>query len=161
MEFILLLILGLVIYWFIRLHNRIVPMSERCKSLSANITTEEYRKTVTFERFLEMVSTGSEFEKSLVLEAARIRTNSKMNLDEKIETITRLIGGGESNPNAIAINLFQNFQKEIAETENRIQSSKKDFNVSAQILNSTIRLFPNNIACGLMKINVVEYFKHH
>jgi LemA protein len=159
MELILLIFFGLVIYWFIKLHNHIVPMSERCKSLSANIINEEHRKSATFERFLEMVITGSEFEKSLVLEAARIRTNSKMSIDEKIETVTRLIGGGESNPNAIAINLFQNFQKEIAQTENRIQYAKKDFNVSAQILNSTIRLFPNNIACWLMKIYVVEYYR--
>lgn len=139
-----IIIFAILLIWVIVLYNISVRMYEECRQLKANVGTQEKRKKDTFDKYLSMVESGAGFEKSLVIEAARIRAN-KTDIDDQIAGLNRAISGAESNPNAIAINLFQNFQVEIADTETKIQASKQKYNVSANNLNTSIKRFPNII----------------
>lgn len=62
-----------------------MPFVEECKNLKANIETEQQRKIDTFNKFSEMIAVGTDFEKTLILQAAEIRTNGVFSIDQKIE----------------------------------------------------------------------------
>jgi LemA protein len=155
-------IILVLLIWIAILYNIAVGMYEECGHLKANVGTQEKRKRDTFDKYLSMVESGAGFEKTLVIEAAKIRTSKITDIDDQISGFSRVFSGAESNPNAIAVNLFQNFQIEIADTETKIQASKQKYNIAANNLNASIKKFPNNIIYSfILRRKPVSYMSEY
>lgn len=66
----------------------------------------------------------------------------------------------ENYPQLQTNQAFLNLQAEIAETENKIAQSRRDFNKSVQLFNSHIRRFPANITASMFGFKPQGYFQN-
>ena len=71
----------------------------------------------------------------------------------------RLFAVVENYPNLKADANFRALQDELAGTENRIATSRRDYNGTVQAFNARIRQFPTNIVAGLLGFSSRDYFR--
>lgn len=69
-----------------------------------------------------------------------------------------LLSVAEAYPDLKANENFMRFQDELAGTENRIQTARRDYNEIAKTYNTQIALFPNNIFAGFFGFDKKPYF---
>ena len=79
--------------------------------------------------------------------------------DELSSTLSRLLVIVENYPNLKADANFRQLQDELAGTENRIATARKDYNDSVQIYNAKIKTFPNSIWAGMLGFSARDYFQ--
>jgi len=156
LQFIFFCILTLAILCFFT-YNKVIPLLESCKSREANINTELKRKLDVYFKFSEMLQSGSAFEKSVFLEITKLRTDTSLTLDEKIDNARNLLSVAESNPNVNSIDIYKIYQHQIAETETRVQNSRELFNDAVNEYNSIVKLFPTNIVCKILRFAPYSY----
>ncbi len=65
----------------------------------------------------------------------------------------------EAYPELKANQNFINLQDELAGTENRIATARRDYNQTARSYNTSIRRFPTNIIAGMFGFESVDYFE--
>lgn len=70
-----------------------------------------------------------------------------------------LLAVSEAYPELKANENFMRFQDELAGTENRIQTARRDYNETAKAYNTQIALFPNNIFAGFFGFDKKPYFQ--
>ena len=64
----------------------------------------------------------------------------------------------ENYPQLQASQNFVELQKEISDTENKIQSSRRFYNATVQDLNTAMQVFPKNIIATLFNFEEAEFF---
>ena len=65
----------------------------------------------------------------------------------------------ENYPDLKANTNFINLQDELAGTENRIATARRDYNEAVKSYNSLIIKFPNNIVASMFNLTKADYFK--
>ena len=65
----------------------------------------------------------------------------------------------ENYPDLKSSQNFIQLSDELAGTENRIATARRDYNNAVQTYNLTIRRFPNNLLAGMFGFETVEYFE--
>lgn len=65
------------------------------------------------------------------------------------QALSRLLVVSEQYPNLRANDAFRNLQTQLEGTENRIKTSRRDFNATVSAYNSKVRTFPMNLFAGL------------
>lgn len=70
-----------------------------------------------------------------------------------------LLAVSEAYPDLKANENFMRFQDELAGTENRIQTARRDYNETAREYNTQIALFPNNLFAGFFGFQKKPYFQ--
>jgi LemA protein len=65
----------------------------------------------------------------------------------------------ENYPDLKATQNFQDLQKQLEGTENRIAVARNDFNSAVNVYNTKVRSFPMNIFAGMFGFKVKEGFK--
>jgi LemA protein len=78
---------------------------------------------------------------------------------EITSALGRLIALGESYPDLKANQNFLELQAQLEGCENRIAVERKRFNEEAQVLNSSLRKFPNNIIASVFNFEPMSYFE--
>ncbi|MEJ2627992.1 MAG: LemA family protein [bacterium] len=73
--------------------------------------------------------------------------------------LQRLLVLRENYPELKANQNFLNLQDQLEGTENRIATERRRFNLAVQILNTTIRRFPQNIIAGIFGFTKRPYFE--
>jgi len=104
----------------------------------------------------EVLTKVSEARKNL-LSADNIQDKSKAN-DELNTAIRALMIVVEKYPDIKASTQFINLQDELAGTENRIATARKDYNRAVKKYNTKIKKFPINIIANFLSFKEVEYF---
>lgn len=70
-----------------------------------------------------------------------------------------LLAVSEAYPDLKANENFMRFQDELAGTENRIQTARRDYNEVAREYNTQVSLFPNNLFAGFFGFQKKPYFQ--
>ena len=73
--------------------------------------------------------------------------------------LSRLLAIAEAYPDLKANANFINLQDELAGTENRIATVRRDYNEAARSFNTSIRRFPSNIFAGMFGFEKADYFE--
>ena len=73
--------------------------------------------------------------------------------------LSRLLAIAEAYPDLKANTNFINLQDELAGTENRIATVRRDYNEAARSFNTSIRRFPTNIFAGMFGFEKADYFE--
>ncbi|MCK5096048.1 MAG: LemA family protein, partial [Candidatus Pacebacteria bacterium] len=50
-------------------------------------------------------------------------------------------------------------QRELSDTENKIQAARRFYNANVRDLNTAVQVFPGNIIAGMFKFEVREFFE--
>jgi LemA protein len=75
------------------------------------------------------------------------------------QTLKSLFAVAEAYPDLKANQNFLELQRELADTEDKIQASRRFYNGNVRDFNTKIQVFPNNIFAGMLGFSAREFFE--
>jgi LemA protein len=74
------------------------------------------------------------------------------------QSLGKLLAISENYPDLKANDNFKELQRELSDTENKIQASRRFYNANVRDLNMKIEMFPSNIIAGMFSFAKREFF---
>ncbi len=165
--YIVLGIVAVLIIWMVASYNGFIRFINRTKEAWADIDVQLKRRydlipnlVATVKGYATHESTA--FEKVTQARAAAMGAKT---VDEHAKTeamlgqaITGLFGIAEAYPDLKANANFAELQRELSDTENKIQAARRFYNANVRDLNTKIQVFPGNIIAGMFGFAKMEFF---
>ena len=168
MLWIILIIVIILVIWVVATYNNLVDKKNKVEDQWSQIDVVLKRRFDLIPNLVETVKGYAKHE-SETLEAvinARNSYSSAKSNDEKLKAdnqltgcLTKLFALAESYPDLKANENFNNLQKELTDTEDKIQYARQFYNDSALKYNNLCQQFPSVIVAGMFHFQKVEYFK--
>ena len=167
----LIVILVLVVVIGIALvggYNKMVSQRESVDTASANLDVMLQRRADLIPNLVNTVKGYTSHENEVIEQITTARENlinannmeEKATADEELSSaIDALMIIVENYPDLKSSQNFIQLSDELAGTENRIATARRDYNNAVQTYNLTIRRFPNNLLAGMFGFETVEYFE--
>jgi LemA protein len=159
MELIFFLLTAGVI-WLPFAYNKLTTLQEVCRAAQANVQTQLARRFDLYLKATAVLEKGSDFERGVFNDVARLRSRTDIGLEQKVTELGRLIAVAESNPNVSAVGLFGTMQTVVNDTEASLQRARETVNFETGVYNITVRKFPMNVAAKILKFEPIVYFEH-
>jgi LemA protein len=165
---ILLIIIVAVVVWAVLAYNGLVRLRNRAKEAFSDIDVQLKRR---FDLVPNLVNTvkGYAAHESTVFEKvteARAKVATGGSLKERAEsenmltqTLKTLFAVAENYPDLKANANFLELQRELSDTENKIQSARRFYNGNVRDLNTRIETFPTNIVASAFNFIKMEFFE--
>lgn len=156
----IILILVILICWFVFSYNGLVAKKQRVKEASSDILVQLKRRFDLIPNLVETVKgyTKHEAETLEKITEMRSKINDSKNIIEtdKInkeisKDIKNFLVSVEAYPELKANENFLQLQKELADTENKIQASRRFYNNIVKEYNIAIHSIPTNLVASLLK----------
>ena len=170
MEFILILmaVIAVMALWFIAIYNGLIKLKVRTDEAWSDIDVQLKRRYDLIPNLINTVK-GYAAHESGVFERvteARTRAMSAGTAAEKGQaenalsgTLKSLFAVAENYPDLKANTNFLELQRELSDTENKIQASRRFYNGNVRDLNTKIQVFPDSIVAGMLNIGKREFFE--
>ena len=170
---ILLIIVGVVglvvVLWAVGIYNKLVGLRQHLKDSWSGVDVELKRRYDLIPNLVETVK-GYASHESETLEAVIAARNTAVESTgspgQQTKDENQLIGAMrqlsvvvERYPDLKADTQFINLQGELAETENRIASSRRLYNGNVREMNNAVQTFPSVIIAGVFNFKSAEYFE--
>lgn len=164
---IVFIIIALVIIWVVTAYNRFVSLKNRTQEAWADIEVQLKRRYDLIPNLVNSVKgyathESTAFEKVTQARAAAMgaRTTGEHSKTEAMlgQAITGLFGIAEAYPDLKANTNFLELQRELSDTENKIQAARRFYNANVRDINIAIESFPSNIIAGMFKFTKMELF---
>jgi LemA protein len=162
---VLLLVLG----WVAALYNGLVRAKNSCNESWADIDTELRRRYDLIPNLVETVKGYATHEKETFERVIQARNVAVANhgspasqaKDENVlvGSLRQLFALAESYPELKANQNFLQLQAELANTEDRLQRSRRFYNGNVRDLNNRLEVFPSNIIAQMFAFRAAEYFE--
>ena len=165
---VLLLILAAVIVWFIAIYNGLIRLRVRTDEAWSDIDVQLKRR---YDLIPNLVSTvkGYASHESGVFERVTEARTAAMQAGTAAEkgaaenalsgTLKSLFAVAENYPELKANTNFLELQRELSDTENKIQAARRFYNGNVRDLNTKIQVFPDSIVAGMLNIKQREFFE--
>jgi LemA protein len=167
--YIILAVLFLLFVWFIANYNALVRLKNYCKEAWSDIDTELKRRYDLIPNLVETVKGYAKHEQEMLerVVAARNRAMAAhRTLHEQARDENALVGElkhlfavAEGYPDLKASHNFLHLQKELANTEDRIQAARRFYNANVRDLNTRIEVFPSNLIASLFGFTKEEFYE--
>ncbi|HNX26243.1 MAG TPA: LemA family protein [Phycisphaerae bacterium] len=164
-----LIVAFIVIAWFIGTYNSFVRLKQQCRESWSGIETELKRRYNLIPNLVETVKGYAAHERQtleMVIEArnraaANNGTPAQQAKDENlfINALGNLFALAENYPQLKASENFLSLQKELTNTEDRIQAARRFYNANVRDINTRIAVFPSNMIAGLFSFQPEEFFE--
>ncbi len=167
-----LIIVGVIVViligLFIARYNVMVSMSERVDAKFSDIDTQLQRRADLIPNLVNAVKGYMAHEQEAIdkVTSARTQLVNASSVADKAAANDALTGAlnnflaiAENYPDLKASANFTNLTDELAGTENRIATARRDYNDAVKDFNTTIKRFPNNICAGIFGFAEKDYFK--
>jgi LemA protein len=161
----LIVILGIVL---ISANNNLVSMEAEVDAAMANIDTNLQRRADLIPNLVNTVKGYAAHEQEAIDSVTEARANltGASTVEEKAEAdsaltaaLNNLLVIVENYPDLKASANFTQFADELAGTENRIATARRDYNSAVQSYNTAIRKFPTSLIASLFGFTQKEYFQ--
>jgi len=165
---IVLLVVVLVFFWVISVYNRLVTLKNRAKEAWADIDVQLKRRYDLIPNLVETVKGYAAHERELFEKVTEARTKAMgaQTIKEKGEaenflssTLKSLFAVAENYPDLRASTNFLELQRELRDTEDKIQAARRFYNTNARDLNIQIESFPANIIAETFRFGKIEFFE--
>ena len=165
---VVIVILLLIVIGGISSYNGLVGLSEEVDNKFATIDTMLQRRADLIPNLVNTVKGYTNQEQSVIdsVTEARAKLNNansvadKANADQELTSaLNNLLVIVENYPDLKSSENFINLQDELAGTENRIATARKDYNDAVKEYNAKIKRFPTNIISGMFGFEEKEYFQ--
>ncbi len=166
--FIALAIAAVIALWIIFAYNSFIRLINRAKEAWADIDVQLKRRYDLIPNLVNTVKGYAAHEAGTFenITEARTRAMNAGNLAEKSQAENMLTGAlkslfavAEAYPDLKANQNFLELQKELSDTENKIQAARRFYNTNVRDLNIKIESFPNSIIAKVFNFSNMEFFE--
>ncbi len=166
--YVLLGIVAIGIIWFAFSYNSFVRLVNQVKEAWADIDVQLKRRYDLIPNLIETVKgyaahENSAFEKVTQARAQALGATSvqaKGQADNMVTSALKSVFAvAEAYPDLKANQNFLELQRELSDTENKIQAARRFYNGNVRDLNISIDSFPSNLVAGMFKFQKSEFFE--
>jgi LemA protein len=156
-----------LVLWLIATFNRLVVLRNRSKEAWSDIDVQLKRRYDLIPNLVETVKGYASHERELFEKVSQARSQAMgaKSLKEKGEaenalssTLKSLIAVSESYPELKASANFLELQRELTDTEDKIQAARRFYNTNVRDLNTGIETFPVNMVASMFGFAKMEFF---
>ncbi len=167
LQFILAIVV-LVVLWLILTYNRFVTLRNRVKEAWADIDVHLKRRYDLIPNLVETVKGYASHERELLEKVTQARTQAMgaQTIKERgaaenalSQTLKSLFAVSENYPQLKASENFLELQRELTDTEDKIQASRRFYNGNVRDFNTILQSFPQNAVAGIFNFKVAEFFE--
>ena len=169
--YVILGVIVLVILWLILAYNRLVTLRYRSKEALSDIDVQLKRRHDLIPNLVETVKGYMAHEQGVFQKvteararaisaptlAAGVREKAKAE-DALSLNLKTLFAVAENYPDLKANANFLDLQRELADTENKIQAARRFYNGNVMELNTKVDTFPTNIMASSFGFSKMEFF---
>ena len=161
----LIVILGIML---VSANNNLFSLEAKVDSALANIDTNLQRRADLIPNLVNTVKGYAAHEKEAIdsVTEARAKLTGASTVEEKAAADSELTAAlnnllviVENYPDLKASANFTQLADELAGTENRIATARRDYNGAVQEYNTAIRKFPDNLVASLFGFEKKDYFQ--
>ena len=169
-----ILIMGLAIatiplLMIIGMYNGLVRARNHCTEAWSNIDTELKRRYDLIPNLVRTVKGYAAHERELLEQVTRLREQCLRDLgapghqaqteNQLVRALGPLMARLENYPDLKANQNFLDLQRELANTEDRIQAARRFYNGNVRDLNNKVEMFPSNVFAGIFGFTTREFFE--
>jgi LemA protein len=165
---ILLGVIAVLVIWLIAMYNRLVMLVNRAKEAWSDIQVQLKRRYDLIPNLVETVKGYAAHEAGTFEKVTEMRTRA-MNATapkDKAEAENMLSGAlkslfavAENYPDLKANQNFLELQRELTDTEDKIQASRRFYNTTVMSLNTAEQVFPTNLFAGMFGFKPMDLFE--
>lgn len=166
--FIILGIVAVLIVYFIATYNGFVVLKTRIREALSGIDVQLKRRSDLIPNLVETVKGYAKHEKGVFEEVTKARSAlmSAKSPQEKAEANNMLTGAlkslfavAESYPDLKASSNFQDLQRQLEDTEDKIAYSRQFYNSNVLDFNTKVKMFPSNFIASMFGFQEAEFFE--
>lgn len=177
LNWILIAVVGLVAFYAIAIYNKFVKLTQQAKEAWADIDVQLKRRYDLIPNLIETVKGYAAHERETLDAVTQARTTAtQTHIDasditpEQIAAmagaesalsgaLSKLIAVAENYPDLKANTNFLELQRELSDTENKIQASRRFYNGNVRDLNIALQSFPSNLIGSMFNFKAEEFFE--
>jgi len=171
MALLTIVILAVVVFtilWIAAIYNSLVTLKNRAKEAWSDIDIQLKRRYDLIPNLVETVKGYAAHERELFekVTQARVSAMGAQGMKAKAEaenilsgTLKSLFAVSENYPDLKASVNFLELQKELTDTEDKIQAARRFYNTNVRDLNIKIESFPANIIAMSFGFSQMELFE--
>jgi len=164
----ILAVLAAIVVWFVAIYNGLVRLKVRTDEAWSDIDVQLKRRYDLIPNLVNAVKGYASHESGVFEKVTEARANA-MNAGTAAEkgqaenalsgTLKSLFAVAENYPELKANTNFLELQRELSDTENKIQAARRFYNGNVRDLNTKIQIFPDNTVAGILSIKKREFFE--
>lgn len=149
-------------------YNRFVTLVNRAKEAWSDIDIQLKRRYDLIPNLVETVKGYASHESGTLEKVTEMRTRA-MNAPTQAEraqaedmltgALKSLFAVSENYPDLKANANFVELQRELSDTENKIQAARRFYNSTVQDLNTSLQVFPSNLIGNAFGFEAREFFE--
>ena len=177
MNWIIIGILGFVVFYGIYAYNKFVSLTQRTKEAWADIDVQLKRRYDLIPNLIETVKGYAAHERGVFEEVTNARAKAtQVHVDpsnitaEQIAAMAgaesalgaslgKLLAVAEAYPDLKANQNFLGLQNELTDTENKIQAARRFYNGNVRDLKIALQSFPSNIVGNMFNFKEEQFFE--
>ena len=165
------IILGVVVVLAVILvvmYNGLIRSKIRVDEAWSDIDVQLKRRYDLIPNLIETVKGYAKHEKEIFEKVTELRTQAMSggSLEERgktenmlTDTLKSLFAVAENYPDLKANENFLELQRELTDTEDKIQASRRFYNGNVRDFNTKIAVFPTNMMAGMLGFSAREFFQ--
>lgn len=163
----ILIVLGVLVLWFVFSYNSFVTLKTRVEEAWADIEVQLKRRydlipnlVSTVKGYASHESTAFEKVTQARAEAMSAKTMGEHSKGEAMlgGAISGIFGIAEAYPDLKANTNFLELQRELSDTENKIQAARRFYNTNVKEINIKVMQFPSNLIASMFNFSKMEFF---
>lgn len=165
---IVLIVLGAFILLGIFLYNRLVSLQNRKEEAWADIDVQLKRRYDLIPNLVNTVKGYAKHERGVfekvtemrgkAMQAGGVATQAQAE-NMLSEALKSLFAVSENYPDLKANTNFIELQRELTDTEDKIQAARRFYNATVQDMNTAVQSFPQNLLARAFRFSESEFFE--
>jgi LemA protein len=168
--YIILAIIVVLIVWAIAAFNGFISKINHTKEAWADIDVQLKRRYDLIPNLVETVKGYAAHESSAFENVTKARaaamgvqagdTAGKAQAENMLSgALKSIFAISEAYPDLKANQNFLQLQKELGDTEDKIQAARRFYNSNVQDLNTSVQSFPGNVVAGMFNFKAMDLFQ--
>ncbi|MDR1418344.1 MAG: LemA family protein [Endomicrobium sp.] len=165
----IIILIFLVGAYALSIYNQLVALKNRVQEAWSDVGVQMKRRYDLIPNLVEIVKGYASHEKTTldaVIQARNAAVRVKDSVEDKSKaesvlsgTLKSLFALSENYPNLKANENFLELQRELTDTENKIQASRRFYNSNVLSLNIRLERFPSNIVGKMFNFEKQDFFQ--
>jgi LemA protein len=168
--YIVLALIVIIVLWFAMSYNGFISRINHTKEALSDIDVQLKRRYDLIPNLVEAVKGYAAHESGVFDSVTKARTAAmsagsgtladKAQAENQLSgTLKSLFAVAEAYPDLKANANFLQLQKELGDTEDKIQAARRFYNSNVQDLNTALQSFPGNIIAGMFHFAQMQLFE--